>query len=155
MEVLIANQQEKVPVEESLETLVKEALSRALAIEGAPVEVEVGVTFVDDAEIHELNRQYRGIDRPTDVLSFALNEGEVSADDPGNFALGDIVISLERAKAQAEEYGHSLDREVAYLAVHGALHIMGRDHDTPERQAVMREKEEGVLNSLGLWRENR
>ena len=155
MEVLIGNQQEKVPVEESLKTLVREAVSRVLAVEGAPEEAEVGVSFVDDTEIHQLNRQYRGVDRPTDVLSFALNEGDGSADDPGNFALGDIVISLESAKAQAEEYGHRFEREVAYLAVHGALHIMGRDHDTPERQAAMREKEEGVLNSLGLWRENR
>jgi probable rRNA maturation factor len=125
-----------------------------VAGEGVSGSVVLTVTFVDDAEIHEINRQHRGIDRPTDVLSFPL------VDESDGFALppdaprelGDVIVSYPRAVAQAEEYGHSVEREVAYLVVHGVLHILGHDHEIPAEQAVMREREEAALLVAGLVR---
>ncbi|MEE0413255.1 MAG: rRNA maturation RNase YbeY, partial [Gemmiger sp.] len=116
---------------------------------------EISVTFVDNNRIHELNREYRGKDSATDVLSFPLGEnGEYDIDeDNGCKLLGDIVISMERAMEQAELYGHSLQREVAYLTVHSMLHLLGYDHEAGGLEAVrMREKEEAVLIQLGLPR---
>ena len=113
------------------------------------------MTFVDNNRIHELNREYRGKDSATDVLSFPLGEnGEYDIDeDNGCKLLGDIVISMERAMEQAELYGHSLQREVAYLTVHSMLHLLGYDHEAGGLEAVrMREKEEAVLIQLGLPR---
>ena len=113
------------------------------------------MTFVDNNRIHELNREYRNKDSATDVLSFPLGEnGEYDIDeDNGCKLLGDIVISMERAMEQAELYGHSLQREVAYLTVHSMLHLLGYDHEAGGLEAVrMREKEEAVLIQLGLPR---
>lgn len=121
-------------------------------------DVDVSVTLVDDGQIHELNKEYRGVDRPTDVLSFSLlEEGEEAApvivgEQPGPLLLGDLVISLERARAQAEDYGHSYEREVAFLACHGMLHLLGWDHETPDEERVMMAKTEEILGSLGLVR---
>jgi len=129
----------------------------ALASEGW-TDAEVSIVLTDDEEIHALNRDYRGVDRPTDVLSFPLLEGEDGAvrldayPEGEPVALGDIVISLERAREQADEYGHSLSRELAFLTVHGILHLLGYDHDTHERERVMRAKEEAILDSLDLRR---
>lgn len=116
---------------------------------------EISVTFVDNNRIHELNKEYRDKDSATDVLSFPLGEnGEYDIDeDNGCKLLGDIVISMERAMEQAELYGHSLQREVAYLTVHSMLHLLGYDHEAGGLEAVrMREKEEAVLIQLGLPR---
>ena len=116
---------------------------------------EISVTFVDNNRIHELNKEYRNKDSATDVLSFPLGEnGEYDIDeDNGCKLLGDIVISMERAMEQAELYGHSLQREVAYLTVHSMLHLLGYDHEAGGLEAVrMREKEEAVLIQLGLPR---
>lgn len=113
------------------------------------------MTFVDNNRIHELNKEYRDKDSATDVLSFPLGEnGEYDIDeDNGCKLLGDIVISMERAMEQAELYGHSLQREVAYLTVHSMLHLLGYDHEAGGLEAVrMREKEEAVLIQLGLPR---
>ncbi len=127
-------------------------------------EGEVVVTFVDNARIHELNKEYRGIDRPTDVLSFAMQEdgeGETeilfevedeSEPLPYPDTLGDIVISVETAQSQAEEYGHSLEREIGFLFVHGFLHLIGYDHQDEEAEAVMTAKQEAVLQKAGLPR---
>jgi len=133
-------------------------IAKALEIGGGSPDAEVSLTLTDDREIQELNRTYRGIDRPTDVLSFALEEA--GEDEPEflvpegyeDHLLGDIVISVERAKAQAEEYGHSFMRELVYLAVHGALHLLGYDHEREDDRAIMRQKEEAVMESLGLSR---
>jgi probable rRNA maturation factor len=118
--------------------------------------VEVTVLFVDDSEIRALNRQHRGIDKPTDVLSFPQLEGEEIAAPPPEageaLLLGDVVISLQRAVAQAEEYRHSFEREVGFLAAHGTLHLLGFDHETPEAEAAMHQRTEAVLGSLGLRR---
>lgn len=129
-------------------------LSKAAEVLGIPPHAEVGVVFADDAYIRELNRDYRGIDAATDVLSFALDEGEEPAvqGGPEETLLGDIVISLETAARQAEEFGHSLEREVAYLTVHGMLHLVGYDHEQEEDKAAMRRQEEHVLAAVGIGR---
>ena len=132
-----------------LEKGIKEALERS----GGSEEAEVSLTLVDNRRIQELNRDYRGVDRPTDVLSFALQE---ETDEPeSNFEdemLGDIVISVERAREQAEEYGHSFEREIVYLAVHGTLHLLGYNHEDEKEKLEMRAKEEEVMAALGLER---
>ncbi|HHY67375.1 MAG TPA: rRNA maturation RNase YbeY, partial [Alicyclobacillus sp.] len=112
--------------------------------------------LVDDERIHELNRDYRGVDRPTDVLSFAMREGEGEPvqTEEGRELLGDIVISVETAERQANQYGHSLRRELAFLAVHGFLHLLGYDHQSPEQERVMFGKQEEVLSALGIMRGN-
>lgn len=116
--------------------------------------VEISVTFVDDEAMTELNREHRGQNKPTDVLSFSQLEGEELAALPEGapLLLGDIVISLERCQAQAMEYGHSFGRELGFLAVHGMLHLLGYDHATPEEEAVMMAKTEEILDEVGLKR---
>ena len=116
---------------------------------------EVDVSLVDNETIHAINLEQRQIDAPTDVLSFPLGEDGVYDQNPatGAYMLGDIVISLEKAQAQAEEYGHTLQREVGYLTVHSMLHLLGYDHVQGGLEAVrMREKEEAVMVSIGLPR---
>lgn len=115
---------------------------------------EVSLVLANDEYIHALNREYRGKDCPTDVLSFALNEGEEPEviDGPEEVLLGDIIISIETATRQAAEYGHSLERELAYLTVHGILHLLGYDHMTEEEKQEMRSEEEHVLSLLGINR---
>ena len=123
---------------------------------GLGQQAEVDVTIVDNPTIHELNRTYRQIDAPTDVLSFALTEAEDGGalehalDLPVH--LGDIIISFERAQEQAQAYGHSLERELAFLAVHGFLHLNGYDHQTPDEEAEMFRLQEEVLAAYGLTR---
>lgn len=116
---------------------------------------EVSLVLADDEYIRNLNKQYRGKDCATDVLSFALNEGDEPdiVDGPAEVLLGDIVISLETATRQAAEFGHTLERELAFLTVHGMLHLLGYDHETPEEQQEMRAEEEHVLTLLGISRE--
>lgn len=133
---------------------MKSVLNKAAEVYNIAPQTEVSVVLADDAYIHQLNRQYRGKDCPTDVLSFALNEGEEPEvfDGPEEVLLGDIVISLETASRQAREYGHSLDRELAYLTVHGILHLLGYDHMTEEEKQEMRQEEEYILSCLGIQR---
>ena len=146
--VLITNDQNVVKVPSGL-------CNAVLDFEHFDGPAEISVTFVDNNRIHELNKEYRDKDSATDVLSFPLGEnGEYDIDeDNGCKLLGDIVISMERAMEQAELYGHSLQREVAYLTVHSMLHLLGYDHEAGGLEAVrMREKEEAVLIQLGLPR---
>jgi probable rRNA maturation factor len=140
-----------------LEQLLTDILKFALAREQVPQDAEVSVVLVDDAYIRELNRQYRAKDTHTDVLSFAMRESvpeeEAIEGDPGaEQLLGDIVISVERAREQAEEYGHSFERELGYLAVHGVLHLLGYDHEKEEDRKIMRQKEEEILKAFDLTR---
>lgn len=134
---------------------VKAVLTEAAKVLGISPQAEVGVVFADDAYIRELNRDYRGIDASTDVLSFALDEGEEPAvqGGPEESLLGDIVISLETAERQAAEFGHSLEREMAYLTVHGMLHLVGYDHEEEADKTAMRRQEEHILTVLGIARE--
>ena len=120
---------------------------------------ETGVTLVTDADIHQMNREHRGIDAPTDVLSFALDDGEDADYDAGYDAdmphlVGDVIISVERAAAQSKEYGHSLQREIGFLLIHGLLHLYGYDHIEEQDRIVMRAEEERILAELGLGRDN-
>ena len=143
--------------------LLERAITAALEAEGVKTPCEVDVLITDDEGIHQINLEQRGIDRPTDVLSFPMfnyRPGQPPADgadaDPatGLTPLGDMVISLERARAQAEEYGHPVERELSYLAVHSVLHLLGYDHmDEGEEKAQMRAREEAILGKLGMTRD--
>lgn len=131
------------------EELIRRAMAAALKSGGANGDVCVLIT--DAEEMQTLNRTYRNIDRVTDVLTFPAWEGESLAC-PADGYLGDVAICYERAVEQAAEYGHSLERELAFLAVHGALHILGFDHQTPEDETNMFARHEEILRSLGLTR---
>lgn len=146
------NRQRKERVDDALRELVTSALKAAFEYEGVDADAEVSVTFVSDAGIRRLNREYRGIDRATDVLSFPLFEGDISeAFDGERYQLGDVVLSLERARAQAELYGHSFEREAAFLCVHSALHLMGYDHELGEAEDIdMRRRQREIMKLLGL-----
>ena len=141
---------------ERLSIMLNQGIEQGIILGGAETgeEAEVSLSLVDDERIHELNREYRGVDRPTDVLSFALQE---ETDDEPDFEfedslLGDIVISVPRAREQALEYGHSFERELVYLAVHGTLHLLGYNHEEDAEKQEMRAKEEEVMTAIGLER---
>jgi probable rRNA maturation factor len=141
-------------------TLIEQAVAAALAAEGLAGAIEVSVLVTDDATLHQLNRDYRNVDAATDVLSFADDEESDAA--PTAFVrppdapryLGDLAISYERVVAQAAEYGHSRARELAFLTIHGILHLLGYDHERSDAdQAAMRAREEVILQQIGLPRE--
>jgi probable rRNA maturation factor len=138
--------------------LIERAVAQTLAGEGLTGPIEVSVLLTDDAALHALNRDYRSVDAPTDVLSFAAEDdtsGPAFVLPPGAPRyLGDIAISYERVVAQAAEYGHSHERELAYLTAHGVLHLLGYDHERGvEDAAAMRVREEATMERLGLRRE--
>ncbi len=112
--------------------------------------VEFNIIFIDNKRIHEINKEYRGVDRPTDVISFALEDHEDIKLETR--VLGDIYISIEKAREQAEEYGHSLKREISFLAVHGLLHLLGYDHMNEEDEKVMFELQDKILDGYGIRR---
>ncbi len=152
----------EVDVPEGLEEQLSTLIAAALTAEQVGVSCEVNILVTDDDAIHQINLDMRNVDRPTDVLSFPMFElapgehpGEEEADpDTGLVPLGDMVLSLERARAQAEEFGHSVEREISYLAVHSVLHLLGYDHmDEGEMKAQMRGREEAILSGLGINRE--
>lgn len=137
--------------------LVKELLEFALLEEEITGETEVSLTFMNDAAIQEVNREYRGKNQPTDVISFALEElgeGEVAIVQDSDMpkVLGDIIISVERAIEQAEEYGHPLTREIGFLALHGLLHLLGYDHMTEVEEKEMFGRQKEILDAFGLSR---
>ncbi|MFC2342600.1 MAG: rRNA maturation RNase YbeY [Negativicutes bacterium] len=154
MEVLVSNFPETLVFPEEISAVVKLAVEKVGEMYGVSTG-EVSVTLTDDAYIQKLNQQYRQMDRPTDVLSFALNEGvepEI-AGGPDINVLGDIVLSVERAKAQAAEYGHSLRREIAFLTVHGMLHLLGYDHIEEAERQKMEQEQKMVMEALGISRD--
>lgn len=159
LEVVVTDEQDVIPVDEALERLIVRAAAAAYEEESKtgrelPSAAEVSVLLVSNEEIRHLNQQYRGIDQPTDVLSFAMLEGErFPTDEDMPVPLGDIILSLERARQQAQEYGHSFEREVAFLTVHGMCHLLGYDHMEPEEQRTMRQMEEKILDGLGYRRD--
>ena len=153
--VLITNQQKAVKIPSGLRILIRRSCNAVLELEEFPKAAEVSVTFVDNEEIARLNKQYRKNPNPTDVLSFPLGkDGKYDINhETGALMLGDIVISMEKAVEQSGIYGHSLQREVAYLTVHSMYHLLGYDHEKGGLDAVhMREKEENALLKLGLPR---
>lgn len=147
----------------SVEEMLKTVIPAALAAEGVNTPCELDVLLTDDQGIHQINLDMREVDRPTDVLSFPMFDyvpGEPPVDDAdadpesGLTPLGDMVLSLERARAQAAEFGHSVEREIAYLSVHSVLHLLGYDHmDEGPMKAQMRAREEEILRELGITRE--
>lgn len=158
-----SNEQEALEIPDAWIAKLEQLLGLAAEAEGI-AEGEVSLTFTNDKDIHQLNLDYRGIDRPTDVLSFAMQEDgteeldiifEVESEDesdPISGMLGDIIISVETAKAQSEEYGHSLEREMGFLFVHGFLHLIGYDHEDDAAEAEMTAKQEAILQKAGLTR---
>ena len=143
-------------------SLLRDLMRATLDQENLDAPAEVSLTITDDARIQEMNRQYRQVDAPTDVLSFPLlsdddlsGAGEFVTAPDGVIHLGDVVVSLPRAREQAADYGHPLKREVGYLVVHGLLHLLGYDHETAEDQCRMRQREEEVLAAADLARHAR
>ena len=151
----IENRQKAVKIPTGLRMLIRRCCHAALDLEGVDGSAQVDVTLVDNELIHKINLEQRGIDAPTDVLSFPLGEnGEFEINpETGEKLIGNIVLSLEQAQRQAEEFGHSFNREVGYLTVHSMFHLLGYDHVEGGLEAVhMREKEEAVMLSIGLPR---
>lgn len=156
MIISLENDQDIIVIPEKLEQLLSDGLNAVAKLHGLGEQEEVDITIVTDDEIHTLNRDYRNVDRATDVLSFALDEdgGEPElVGGPEVHLLGDIIISAETAARQAEEFGHGLEREIVYLAVHGLLHLLGYDHMQEEDKAIMRAKEEEALREIKLSEE--
>lgn len=132
----------------------QDAIARMLEAAGVEPRAEISVTFVDDAVIHELNREHRGVDRPTDVLSFPQFEpDEELPPEPLPYPLGDVVVSIDTTERQAAEYGHGFDRELGFLLAHGILHLLGYDHITPDEEVAMRARQRELLTAVGLGRE--
>ncbi|MGO0123493.1 rRNA maturation RNase YbeY [Desulfothermobacter acidiphilus] len=144
MTVLVQNLQEKFPVPAEWLSAARRAAELVLQELGPPGEVEVGVTFLDDEGVRELNRRYRGKDAPTNVLAFPMNE-----EDPPVLLLGDVVISVETAQAEAAAEGIELPEKLARLVIHGTLHLLGFDHETEAEEESMRQQEEAILEK---WR---
>ncbi len=155
IKVIITNDQTDVKIPTGVRMLVRRCCTAVLVLEKFEDPAEISVRFVDDDEIHALNLRYRNVDSSTDVLSFPMGENGVydTNNDTGAKILGDIVISIPHAVSQAERFGHSLQREIAFLTVHSMLHLLGYDHEDGGIESVhMREKEETVLTQLGLPR---
>lgn len=148
MEFYIDNRQDKFPVSEDMEKLIEKVILESLKVEGLSDNYEISISFVNNNEIKELNKEYRGVDAETDVLSFPMDEDFIVSTP----LLGDIIISMERANEQALEYQHSLEREVAYLTAHSMFHLMGYDHMDEEEKIIMRSKEKQVMKNLKLFK---
>ena len=158
-EIFFENTQDKHPVDDKLQELICNVAEAVLEYEKFERKTEISVLFVDDEQIREINNDFRKIDSSTDVLSFPMLkfDGTRVIDSVGDsylgvVVLGDIVISLEHAAAQAQEYGHSFEREIGFLTCHSMFHLLGYDHETEEERAAMHEKEEEVLGKMGLTR---
>ncbi|MBQ2890477.1 MAG: rRNA maturation RNase YbeY [Clostridia bacterium] len=161
MKISIRNEQKKIEVTKELRALIKTVLKTGLKFMEFEDNCEISIMLTDNEEIHSLNKLHRGIDRPTDVLSFPMfdydEDGEIDMEEcdfgeNGEILLGDIVISLERAKEQAEEYGHSFEREVGFLTAHSLLHLLGYDHMEPDEEKEMFSLQEEILTLCNLPR---
>lgn len=159
--LITENEQDKEEVTPEIEKVINDVCERVLESEECDFDAEISVTFTDNEQIRVINSEQRGIDKATDVLSFPMLEfdedgnAEADYDTDGDYIiLGDIVISLERAREQSIEYGHSFIREVAFLTAHSTLHLLGYDHvNSKEEERIMCEKQEAVLTSLNIVRE--
>ena len=163
---LVFEEEGALQLELPCEELASKVIDAALDYVGCPYEVEVSLLLTMNDEIQEMNLEHRQIDRPTDVLSFPMVDYETAGEfsflensphyfhpESGELLLGDIVISKEKVLAQAEEYGHSFERELAYLITHGMLHLLGYDHMIEEEKAQMRKREEEILGLLEITRD--
>ena len=153
--VYYENQQNLEQVTYKLKMLLRQAVEETLAYEQYGNDVQVSITLTDDEGIRNLNARFRGIDKPTDVLSFPLLDFEDDCEEPPidemENMLGDIVLNLQRARAQADEFGHSFEREAAFLTVHSMLHLLGYDHETGEQdEQDMRARQRDVMERMGL-----
>ena len=157
LKIYYANEQKIVNIPLSLRNLINRVVKATLENENFKKDAEVSVSFVDNETIHKLNLEYRGKDKPTDVLSFPMTDGDEEEDDidlsTGAVMLGDIIISAEKAMEQANEYGHGIEREICFLAVHSTLHLLGYDHETSEDdEKYMNQTQESILQKIGLTR---
>ena len=154
LNIVTENIQDQIPITEEITDLVHRAVSETLRLEEIDFDCAVSLTYTDNAGIRAVNREYRDKDSVTDVLSFPMFDPaveEIYAVDGVPAELGDIVLSLERAREQAEEFGHSFARETAFLCVHSVLHLLGYDHERSEDEDIlMREKQRAVMHALGL-----
>ena len=159
MKVLILNKQRKFKINDEIKNIINQIISIALEKEAVSVPVELSIVLMNNKGIKELNREYRGKDIPTDVLSFPMYDREevrkvINHNHIGlnEVLLGDIIISMEKAYEQAQDYGHEFEREIGFLTTHGVLHLLGYDHLNEIDKKEMRIKEEQILNVLGLTR---
>lgn len=152
MEIIFEDRQDFARLDQDIMDKVKAVILGVLAYEGYDDDYEVSLSFVSNDEIREINRDYRKIDKVTDVLSFPMYDGEEVDVDFGAISLGDIVVSIERASDQAKDFCHSLEREVCFLVCHSMFHLLGYDHMEEEEAKEMRAKEEAVLSQLGITR---
>jgi probable rRNA maturation factor len=156
--IYIENQQEKIIINDELEKLIRRVVEVGLRSENVEQEVEMSIVMVDAEQMKELNSEYRGIERPTDVLSFAQEDGDIEFPEIEEISfrlLGDIVIALDIALEQSETYQHSFEREVAFLTAHGLLHLLGYDHGDEEGDKdleLMLKRQESILTALELQR---
>lgn len=165
--IYLDNRQEKIELDEELSDLVRKVIDYALIDEGVNVPYEISLLYVDNEEIKEINSNHRNVEKETDVLSFPMLDypkGSVFKEvyleqkfsqeffDDEYLILGDIVISLEKAREQSEEYNHNFIREVLYLAVHSVLHLLGYDHMEKEEKTIMRKREEEILGAFSIKR---
>jgi len=160
--IIIENEQDKVIIDDKINILIRKTIELCMKSEKLDKDYEVSVTIVDDEEIRTINKEHRDIDKSTDVLSFPMVEfinGELISDegdydmDLDELMLGDIIISAETAKRQSIEYGHSLDREIAFLTAHSCFHLLGYDHMEEAEERTMISKQEAILKEMGLTRE--
>lgn len=149
MEFYIDNRQNKFLISNDMEEIIQKVILESLKVEGLSDNYEISISFVDNIEIKQLNGEYRGVDSETDVLSFPMDEDFIVPTP----LLGDIIISMEKANEQALEYGHSLEREIAYLTAHSMFHLLGYDHMSEEEKQSMRSKEKIVMKNLKLFKE--
>ena len=150
MQIFINDEKDEIKLKQDINELLEKVVEECLEIEDVGTDFEVSISFVDDADIKDVNKSYRNIDKPTDVLSFPLYDGQ--EDTPYTPLLGDIVISLETAKRQSEEFGHSIEREVAYLTAHSMFHLLGYDHLEGDEKQEMREKEKQAMKNLKIFK---
>lgn len=152
MEIYVDNRQSKVEITEEIMEVLERVIEEVLIFQEKPLDSEVSISFVDNEEIRELNRQYRGIDRETDVLSFPIDDDFIF---DGPLLLGDVIISAEKALEQSKDFGHSLNREIAYLTAHSMFHLLGYDHINEDDKLVMRSKEKEIMKRLKIFKDNK
>ena len=148
MEIYYDDRQDDIKITDEIKNLIEKSIAAVLKVENLDENVEVSVSFVGDEEIRALNRDYRGVDKSTDVLSFPMDDEFIIV----SRILGDVIINTRRVMEQAEELGHSEERELSYLTVHSILHLLGYDHMEDEDKKEMREREKLAMKELSIYR---